>query len=67
MVREVVDHTIQAMRSQPLAIALVLINIAFLLGGVIVLRDIAKSVERRDDLIMNLASGNCEALKKGRE
>jgi hypothetical protein len=42
---------IGALRSQPLALALVVINIIVLAGFAFTLREISKSIERKDALI----------------
>ena len=47
------------MKTQPLALALVVINVLFLVGGIFVLRDIAENLNgqqlRKDELLAQLA------------
>jgi hypothetical protein len=58
-VGKVASATVEAMKIQPLALALVVINILFLLGGIFVLRDIAENLRgqqlRKDELLAQLA------------
>ena len=56
---KVAGGTVEALKSQPLALALVVINVLFLLGGGYVLHDIADaqraSMLRKDQLLADLA------------
>ena len=58
-VAKVASATVEAMKTQPLALALVVINVLFLLGGIFVLRDIAENLRgqqlRKDELLAQLA------------
>ena len=47
---------IDGLRSQPLALALVVINLLFLVGFTLMLREIAQAVERKDALLAEIAS-----------
>jgi len=56
---KVAGATVEAMKTQPLALALVVINVLFLVGGIYVLRDIAENLKgqqlRKDELLAQLA------------
>jgi hypothetical protein len=58
-VGKVASATVEAMKTQPLALALVVINVLFLVGGIFVLRDIAENLKgqqlRKDELLAQLA------------
>lgn len=46
---KVATATVESLKSQPLALALVLINVLFLVGGGFVLHDIANRIEARNE------------------
>lgn len=54
--RKLAPHIIDALRSQPLALALVVINLLFLTGFAFMLREIAQAVARKDALLAEIAS-----------
>ena len=45
---------VEGLRGQPLALALVIINVLYLIGGAYTLREISRSIERRDAMITTL-------------
>ena len=57
---KVAAGTVDALKSQPLALALVIINLLFLAGGVYIARDffarLESSANRRDELVHELAT-----------
>jgi hypothetical protein len=58
-VGKVASTTVESLKSQPLALALVIINVLFLLGGLYALHDLAQAMrvrdERKDQLLAELA------------
>ncbi|MCP1761933.1 hypothetical protein [Bradyrhizobium japonicum] len=46
----------ESLKGQPLALALVVINLLFLSGFAVMLREIAQAVERKDALLTLIAS-----------
>lgn len=56
MVKRIAVNVIDALRSQPLALALVVINLLFLFGFAFMLREIAQAVARKDALLAEIAS-----------
>ncbi|MFH0298339.1 hypothetical protein AAFX91_14070 [Bradyrhizobium sp. 31Argb] len=56
---KVATATVESLKSQPLALALVVVNVLFLLGGGYILHDIAQNLkgqqERKDMLLADLA------------
>ncbi|MGX1151467.1 hypothetical protein [Bradyrhizobium ottawaense] len=54
--RKAAADIIGALRSQPLALALVVINLLFLTGFAFMLREIAQAVARKDALLAEIAS-----------
>ncbi|MEY9364771.1 hypothetical protein ABH994_007492 [Bradyrhizobium yuanmingense] len=54
--RNLATRTVEALRSQPLALALVVVNLLFLIGFAFMLREIAQAVERKDALLAEIAS-----------
>jgi hypothetical protein len=56
---KVATATIESLKSSPLALALIVINVLFLVGGIWVLHDIALNLkgqqERKDQLLAELA------------
>ncbi len=57
MVKQIAINVVDALRSQPLALALVVINLMFLTGFGYIFREVSNSIERRDQVIAQLA--NC--------
>jgi hypothetical protein len=55
MVRQLANNLVEALRNQPYALALVVINIAFVIGMGFMLQQIAHSAERRDALLASVA------------
>ncbi|WLA75047.1 hypothetical protein QIH77_07570 [Bradyrhizobium diazoefficiens] len=53
---KVASEAVAALRSQPLALALVVVNLLFLIGFAFMLREIAQAVERKDALLAEIAS-----------
>lgn len=54
MVRETIQAVAEDLKSQPLALALVIINLLFLAGGVYTMREISTASARRDQIITDL-------------
>jgi hypothetical protein len=63
MILRVANTVVHDLRSQPLALALVVINVLFLIGGIYVLHDRAKSNDRKDALIATLTE-RCLTIKE---
>ncbi|MEY9184708.1 hypothetical protein ABIG06_006256 [Bradyrhizobium sp. USDA 326] len=55
MVRQLSRTLVEALREEPLALSLVIINALFLLAGLYGLREIVQAVERKDALLTQLA------------
>ncbi|MEY9428142.1 hypothetical protein ABH975_003457 [Bradyrhizobium ottawaense] len=55
MVRQLARTLTEALRDEPLALSLVIINALFLLAGLYGLREITHAVERKDALLTQLA------------
>jgi p-aminobenzoyl-glutamate transporter AbgT len=53
--KQLADNLIDAMRGNPLALALVVVNLLFLLAFGYIFREISNSIERRDKVIAQLA------------
>ncbi|KYK43425.1 hypothetical protein A1D31_18580 [Bradyrhizobium liaoningense] len=56
IMRKAIGDIIESLRGQPMALALVVINLLFLSGFAIMLREIAQAVERKDALLAEIAS-----------
>jgi hypothetical protein len=54
MVKQLIGNVVDNLRSQPLALALVVVNVAFLVGFAFMFHEIANSVERKDALVVSL-------------
>jgi hypothetical protein len=54
VVKEIVNNAITSLRGQPLALALVVINLAFLVGLTLVFREISESTQRKDALVIEM-------------
>ena len=56
---KVASATIESLKSQPLALALIVVNVLFLLGGLYALHDLAQAMReretRKDQLLAELA------------
>jgi hypothetical protein len=56
---KVATATVESLKSSPLALALIVINVLFLLGGLYALHDLAQAMrvreERKDNLLAQLA------------
>ncbi|MBO4221935.1 hypothetical protein [Bradyrhizobium neotropicale] len=56
---KVASGTVEALKSQPLALALVVVNVLFLVGGAYILDNIAENLKgqqlRKDELLADLA------------
>ncbi|QOZ68895.1 hypothetical protein [Bradyrhizobium arachidis] len=57
---------VASLQAQPLALALVLLNVLFLAGFMLMLREISASAQRRDEVMMRLAE-RCAAKDEGRK
>lgn len=53
-IKEIVGAVGENLKSQPLAFALIIVNLLFLLWAVYVFNGVAKAGERRDNLITQL-------------
>jgi hypothetical protein len=51
MVKQLASNVIDSLRSTPMALAVIVLNTIFLIMLVFVLREIAKSIERKDAMI----------------
>jgi hypothetical protein len=54
MVSQIASSLIDSLKSQPLVLALVALNVIFLVALWFVFKEIASSVERKDDRIVQL-------------
>jgi hypothetical protein len=61
--RALANNLIDALKAQPLVLAVIVINVLFLVGGVYVLHDRATSNERKDALIATLTE-RCLNIKE---
>lgn len=52
---KVAGIVVEALKAQPLILALVVVNVLFLIGGAYGLREISVSVARKDQLLAELA------------
>ncbi|MBO4228378.1 hypothetical protein [Bradyrhizobium neotropicale] len=52
---KVATGTVEALKKNPIALALVVINLTFLLAFAFMLREISQAVERKDELLSELA------------
>jgi hypothetical protein len=48
--------TVESLKSQPLALAIVVVNLLFLVGFAFMLHEIAQAVERKDALLADMVS-----------
>ena len=67
MVKQLAGHVVESMRSQPLALALVVVNVAFIIGFSLMLREISNSVERKDTLLAQMSehlATACSSIRK---
>jgi hypothetical protein len=51
MVKQLANNVIDSLRSTPMALAVIVLNTMFLIMLVFVLREVAKSIERKDAMI----------------
>jgi hypothetical protein len=51
MVKQLANNVIDSLRSTPMVLAVIVLNTIFLIMLVFVLREIAKSIERKDAMI----------------
>jgi hypothetical protein len=65
MILRVASTIVHDLRTQPALLALIVINVLFLIGGVYVLHDRATSNERKDALIASLVERCTQPAKKG--
>lgn len=49
--KQTINHLIEALKAQPLALALVALNAVFLIVFSLVLREVSQGIERRDAMI----------------
>jgi hypothetical protein len=54
MIKQLASNVISGLHGQPLALTLLVINIAFIVGFGFVFNEIAKGVERKDNLVIEL-------------
>ncbi|MGY3130131.1 hypothetical protein ACVWZM_000813 [Bradyrhizobium sp. USDA 4501] len=52
---KVASEAVAALRGQPLALALVVVNVLFLIGVGFMLREVSQAVQRKDVLLSQLA------------
>jgi hypothetical protein len=62
MVKQIAKNVVEGLRHQPLALALVVVNLAFLIGFTLMFREISDSVERKDALVVEMLK-QCVAPK----
>ena len=55
--KQLASNFIDAMRSQPLALTLVAINVLYLVGGVYVLKEVGGNNRDRDKMIVEMMKG----------
>jgi hypothetical protein len=53
MVRQLANNIVESLRTQPLALALVLINVIVLAGFAFTLHEVSKSIERKDAMLQS--------------
>jgi hypothetical protein len=58
MVRQIAVNVVEALRNQPLILALVIINMIVLAGFAFTLHQVSNSIERKDALVAELIR-NC--------
>ena len=51
MVRQIAENVVDALRTQPFALALVVLNVLVLIGFAYTLREVGKGIERKDALV----------------
>jgi hypothetical protein len=52
--KRLLNNIAEGMRQQPLPFALVIVNLAFLVGFTLMFREVSQSVERKDALVIQL-------------
>ena len=60
MVMQLANSLITSLREAPLALALVVINLIFLISFTLTLREISQAAERKDALFTELMQRNCK-------
>jgi hypothetical protein len=60
MVRQLANSIVASLRETPLALALVVINLIFLISFTLTLREISQAAERKDALFTELMQRNCK-------
>ncbi|WP_139486461.1 hypothetical protein [Bradyrhizobium ivorense] len=54
--RKAIGDIVDSLRGQPMVLAVVVINLLFLIGFAFLLREISQAVERKDALLAEIAS-----------
>ena len=63
MVRELANNIVESLRTQPLALALVLINVTVRAGFALTLHEVNKSIERKDAFLQSCIEGEPTKLR----
>ena len=50
--RQLITNIVHALQTQPLALALVLVNVIYVVAGGLFLREVASAMERRDAVLL---------------
>ena len=58
MVKQLVNNIVEALKSQPFVLALLLVNAIFLMVLAFVLQEVSQSIERRDAIIEQCMKGH---------
>ncbi|VIO80129.1 hypothetical protein CI41S_70890 [Bradyrhizobium ivorense] len=56
IMRKAIGDIVDSLRGQPMVLAVVVINLLFLIGFAFLLREISQAVERKDALLAEIAS-----------
>jgi hypothetical protein len=65
MIKQLADRVVDSVRDEPLALTLLVVNVGFLVGFALVFNEIAKGVERKDALVLELLE-KCPSLDNPR-
>jgi hypothetical protein len=58
--RQLAGRVIDGLRGEPLALTLIAINVLFIIGFALVFNEIAKGVERKDALVVQMLRNGCK-------
>lgn len=60
MVRQLATRVVDGLRGEPLALTLLAVNIGFIVGFALIFNEIAKGVERKDALVVEMLRNGCK-------